>query len=84
VVLLPWGPWALMLDDLLITRMLEIAVHGDDLAHSTGLPTPALSADVADTVVVLLSRLAARRHGTTAVLRALSRAERAPTTITAF
>jgi len=84
VVLLPWGPWALMLDDLLITRMLEIAVHGDDLAHSTGLPTPALSADVADTVVGLLSRLAARRHGTTAVLRALSRAERAPATITAF
>ena len=84
VVLLPWGPWPLMLDDLLVTRMLEIAVHCDDLAHSAGLPTPALPDDVADTVLVLLARLAARRRGMTAVLRALSRAERAPTTITAF
>ena len=60
------------------------AVHCDDLAHSAGLPTPALPDDVADTVLVLLARLAARRRGMTAVLRALSRAERAPTTITAF
>jgi len=84
VVLLPWGPWPLTLEDLLTTRMLEIAVHCDDLAHSIGLPTPALPPDVADTVVVLLARLAARRHGPTAILRALSRAERAPVAFTAF
>jgi hypothetical protein len=84
VVLLPWGPWPLTLADLLTTRMMEIAVHCDDLACSTGLPTPALPAGVTDTVVVLLARLAARRHGPTAILRALSRAERAPTTFTAF
>lgn len=84
VVLLPWGPWPLTLDDLLITRMMEIAVHCDDLAHSVGLPTPPLPDDVADPVVVLLSRLAVRRHGPTAVVRALSRADRAPATITAF
>jgi uncharacterized protein (TIGR03083 family) len=83
-VLLPWGPWALTLDDLLITRMMEIAVHGDDLACSADLPAPALPDDVTDTVLELLTRLAARRHGPTAVLRALSRAERAPATITAF
>jgi hypothetical protein len=84
VVVLPWGPWPLTLADLLMTRMLEIAVHGDDLAYSTGLPTPDLPADVTDTVVVLLARLAVRRHGPTAILRALSRAERAPTAFTAF
>src|SRR5690349_11827304 len=33
---LPWGPWALSLDDFLATRMLEIAVHCDDLAVSVG------------------------------------------------
>jgi hypothetical protein len=37
-----------------------------------------------DTVLTLLTRLAARRHGPAAVLRALSRAERAPATIAAF
>jgi hypothetical protein len=84
VVMLPWGPWPLTLADLLTTRMLEIAVHCDDLAHSTGLPTPDLPADVTDTVVMLLARLAVRRHGPTAILRALSRAERAPTAVTAF
>jgi hypothetical protein len=84
IIALPWTSWALRLNDLLVTRMMEIAVHGDDLAYSVGLPTPALPADVADTVVVLLARLALRRHGQPALLRALSRAERAPATITAF
>ncbi|MEV6522507.1 maleylpyruvate isomerase N-terminal domain-containing protein [Longispora sp. NPDC051575] len=79
-----WGPWSLTLDDLLVTRMMELAVHSDDLAVSVGVPTPELPAGAVDTVVDLLSRLAVRRHGPTAVLRALSRAERAPTTITAF
>jgi uncharacterized protein (TIGR03083 family) len=84
VVLLPWGPWPLTLDDLLLSRLLEIAVHDDDLALSVGLPTPELPGDATDLVLALLSRLAARRHGATAVIRALSRAERAPPTIAAF
>jgi hypothetical protein len=83
-VLLPWGPWPLTLDDFLTTRLMEIAVHVDDLAHSVGLPTPALPSGAADAVLVLLTRLAATRHGTVAVIRALSRAERAPATIAAF
>jgi hypothetical protein len=37
-----------------------------------------------ETVVDLLSRIALRRHGTTAVLRALSRSERAPGSISAL
>jgi hypothetical protein len=84
VVLLPWGPWPLTLGDFLVTRMMEIAVHVDDLACSVGLPTPAMPAGAADAVTVLLARLAARRHGAAAVIRALSRAERAPATIAAF
>jgi Mycothiol maleylpyruvate isomerase N-terminal domain len=84
VVHLPWGPWSLSLDDFLLTRMMEIAVHSDDLAHSCAVPTPELPPEVLDLVLTLLLRLAVRRHGPTQVLRALSRAERAPVTITAF
>ena len=79
-----WGPWTMLLDDMLITRMMELAVHSDDLAVSVGIATPTLPQSAVDTVIDLLSRLAVRRHGPTAILRALSRAERAPTTISAF
>jgi hypothetical protein len=74
----------LRLDDFLITRMMEIAVHSDDLAVSVGVETPQLPAEVYDPVLALLSQLAVRRHGQTSVLRALSRAERAPATIAAI
>lgn len=84
VVHLPWGPWSLSLDDFLITRMLEITVHCDDLACSVGVETPTQPSAVVDPVVALLSQLAVQRHGATAVLRALSRAERAPDTIAAI
>lgn len=84
VVLIPWGPWALTLDTFLTTRMMEIAVHSDDLAVSVGIPTPPLRAEATDIVLQLLTQLAVRRHGPTAVMRALSRAERAPETIAAF
>ncbi|HMG64243.1 MAG TPA: maleylpyruvate isomerase N-terminal domain-containing protein [Streptosporangiaceae bacterium] len=84
LVHLPWGPWSLSLDDFLATRTMEITVHSDDLALSAGVPTPALPQTVTDTVLGLLVTLAARKHGPTAVLRALSRAERAPATIAAF
>lgn len=84
VVHLPWGPWSLSLDDFLMTRLMEIAVHSDDLAVSVDVPTPPLPAPVLDPVLTLLSQLAVRRHGAIAVLRALSRAERAPATIAAF
>ncbi|MEE1927148.1 maleylpyruvate isomerase N-terminal domain-containing protein [Streptomyces sp. TRM 70351] len=79
-----WGAWSLELEDLLVTRMMELAVHADDLAVSVGLTAPPLAPGAADTVVTLLARLSVRRHGATGVLRALSRAERAPATITAF
>ncbi|BCL13222.1 maleylpyruvate isomerase N-terminal domain-containing protein [Micromonospora sagamiensis] len=84
VVAVPPGGWGLTLDDYLVTRLLEIAVHCDDLAVSVGIDTPELPAEVIDPVLGLLTRLAVRRHGQPAVLRALSRAERAPADITAI
>jgi hypothetical protein len=83
-VYLPQVGWALSLDDFLTTRMLELAVHADDLAVSAGLATPELPDAAFDPVLVLLTRLAARRHGQAALLRALARAERAPAAINAI
>ncbi|MEU4585467.1 maleylpyruvate isomerase N-terminal domain-containing protein [Kitasatospora aureofaciens] len=79
-----WGAWSLTLDDLLATRTMELAVHADDLAVSVGALTPELPPGTAESVIVLLTRLAVRRHGQVSVLRALSRAERAPGSIAAF
>jgi hypothetical protein len=83
-VFLPWTGWSLSVDDFLTTRLLEIAVHSDDLAVSVGVPTPELPDAILLPVVDLLARLAVRRHGQTAVLRALGRAERAPASIAAI
>jgi hypothetical protein len=80
----PAGPWGLRLDDFLITRMMEIAVHSDDLACSVDRPTPDLPPDVLEPVFTLLTTLAVRRHGQAAVLRGLSRSERAPASISAL
>jgi len=84
LVPVPWMAWSLTLDDFLLTRMLEISVHCDDLAVSVGVTTPPLPATVTEPVLDLLCRLAVHRHGAVAVLRALSRAERAPATIAAI
>ncbi|MDP4501203.1 maleylpyruvate isomerase N-terminal domain-containing protein [Nonomuraea turcica] len=84
VVHLPWANWSLTLDDFLLTRLVELVVHSDDLAASVGVETPALPESVIDPAVELLARLAVHRHGATAVIRTLSRAERAPATISAF
>ena len=80
----PAGAWALPLPEALLTRMMEIAVHSDDLAVSVGRPTPTLPDAVIHPVLGLLAALAARRHGQPAVLRALTRAERTEGSITAF
>jgi hypothetical protein len=84
VVALPWAGWSLTLDDYLVTRIMEIAVHSDDLALSVGVPTPELPDPVLDVALGLLCRLAVRRHGQPAVLRAFSRVERAPASINAI
>lgn len=84
VVRMPWWDWSLTLDDFLLTRMTELVVHADDLAVSLDVPTPEFPRSVTRPVFMLLTALAERRHGQTAVVRALTRAERAPASITVF
>jgi hypothetical protein len=63
------------LDDYLCTRLVEFAVHTDDLSLSIGAAVTSPPAALAAAVDVLVG--AARvRHGDLAVLRALSRRER--------
>ncbi|MEU0881647.1 maleylpyruvate isomerase N-terminal domain-containing protein [Lentzea sp. NPDC005914] len=79
-----WGPWAVPLDDYLVTRLMEFVVHSDDLAVSVGLDTPEFPRHVNETVIDLLTRMSLNRHKAVDIVRALSRKERAPSDITAF
>jgi hypothetical protein len=79
-----WGPWSISFDSFVTSRLLELVVHCDDLAYSADVATPDFPPQAVETVVDLLTRVALRRHGVTAVLRALSRAERAPGSISAL
>ena len=81
---IPWQGWALTTEDFLTTRMMEMVVHGDDLAASVGVDTPTYPDGVSRPVLELLTGVAMRRHGQTAVVRALSRPQRAPGSISAF
>ena len=83
-VLIPWQGWSLATEDYLITRMMEMVVHADDLAVSVDVPTPEFADAVVTPVLALLTGVSARRHGQVAVVRALSRPQRAPTSVSAF
>ncbi|HEX5086742.1 MAG TPA: maleylpyruvate isomerase N-terminal domain-containing protein [Nocardioides sp.] len=83
-VLLPWQGWALTAHDLTVTRLMEMMVHADDLAASTGVETPQFPGDVVAAVLALLAVVAADRHGQTALVRALARPQRAPGQVSAF
>jgi hypothetical protein len=83
-VLIPWQGWALSAHDWLVTRLMEIVVHSDDLAASIGVPTPEFPDDVIAPVLDLLTWVAVRRHGQLAVVRSLSRPQRAPESVSAF
>lgn len=83
-VFLPWAGWSLTLGDYLRTRCLELLVHSDDLAISVGIDTPVVPPEAARNVINTLVALSIRKHGVTALLRALSRRERAPRTIAAI
>jgi hypothetical protein len=81
---IPWQGWRLPTDDFLVTRLMEMVVHCDDLATSVGVPVPEFGSAVLQPVLGLLTSLAVRRHGQDALVRALSRPERAPSRISAF
>ena len=76
VVLIPLQGWSLRRDDFLLTRLLEMVVHADDLAVSIGVPTPVFPDDAFEPVRDVLVRLAVRRHGQSAVISTLTRRER--------
>lgn len=70
------GDAIMRLDEYLVTRLVELTVHADDLAVSVGLDYPALPPEALDITLVTLMDTARHRHGDLAVLRALSRRER--------
>lgn len=76
--------WGLVVDDYLLTRVMEMVVHTDDLAVSLDVPTPELPVAATEAAIDLLTRVAAWRHGPLALVRALARQERAPAVIAAF
>jgi hypothetical protein len=81
---LAWQGWSLSTPDFLTTRMMEMVVHGDDLAASVGLPTPTYPDGVIGPVLALLTGVAVRRHGQSALVRVLARPQRAPGSVSAF
>jgi hypothetical protein len=83
-VLIPWQGWSLTVSDWLVTRQMEMLVHADDLAASVALPTPEFPESVVTPVLALLTGVAVRRHGQVALVRALSRPQRAPASVSAF
>jgi hypothetical protein len=83
-VLVPWQGWALSEADFLLTRMMELVVHCDDLASSIDVPPPEFPEDVVLPVLDLLTRVAYLRHGQTPLVRALSRPQRAISDVSAF
>ena len=64
------------LDDYLVTRLVEMCVHADDLAVSLGVPAPPLPEAATSLAIATLVGVARLRHGDPAVLRALARRER--------
>jgi len=83
-VLIPWQGWRMPTDDFVVTRLMEMVVHSDDLAASVGVPAPDFGPAVLEPVLGLLTGLAVVRHGQDSVVRALTRPQRAPASIAAF
>jgi uncharacterized protein (TIGR03083 family) len=71
-----YGDLVLTLDDYLITRLVELVVHADDLAVSLGVAPPPLPAATTGLAIATLVEVARCRHGDAAVLRGLTRRER--------
>jgi hypothetical protein len=66
----------LQLDQYLITRLIELVVHMDDLAVSVGVPCPPVPPEACELAISTLIELARAQNGDEAVLRALARRER--------
>lgn len=66
---------ALLLDEYLKTRIVELVVHVEDLARSLGLPAPKMPIEATHLAIEVLVDAARVRHGERAVLHALVRRE---------
>ncbi|KYH44028.1 maleylpyruvate isomerase N-terminal domain-containing protein [Branchiibius sp. NY16-3462-2] len=84
LVYLNWQGWALTTNAFLITRLMEIVVHSDDLAASVDLPLPEFPAGAFEGVTGLLTAVATQRHGQAAIIHALSRPQRSTGPVSAF
>nr|QEO74453.1 hypothetical protein [uncultured bacterium] len=73
-----FGGVVMWLEDYVVTRIVEVVVHADDLAVSVDLPPPDLPAAAESRTRGVLVELAAIRYGSTPVRRLLSRRERPP------
>jgi hypothetical protein len=71
-----FGGKASLLDEYLVTRIVELAVHADDLAVSIAVDAPDLSPTAWACALGCLFQIARERHGDASVLRALARRER--------
>ena len=70
------GGVVITLDEYLCTRVVELVVHGDDLATSIGLVLPDLAPTTTAVAIDTLVGVARLRHGDVSVLRGLARRER--------
>jgi hypothetical protein len=73
-----FGSVVMPVDEYLVTRLVELTVHLDDLATSIGHDTPAIDSRAVDLVTACLVGIARVRHGDIDVIRMLARRERAP------
>jgi len=64
------------LDEYLVTRMIELVTHADDLATSVGLETPEFDALTMACVIGCMLAMVRARHGDIAVVRGFARRER--------
>lgn len=70
------GGRLLTLDDFCRTRLIEVLLHLDDLAVSTGQPRPATDPEGAAIIIDICMNIARDRNGDWGVLYALTRSER--------
>lgn len=68
---------SMLVADYLVTRIVELVVHSDDLAASLGVETPQFNGSVTDPVISCLVEIARRRSAPMALIRAMTRTERA-------
>jgi hypothetical protein len=70
------GGLVLPLDEYLVTRMVELVVHSDDLAVSAGLDTPTFDELTMACVIGCMLAMVRARRGDLAVTRGFARRER--------